>query len=780
MSPIEGTVNWLWSHSTYVKWTKAKSAVLWIQGKPGSGKSVLAKSIVDQQSSESSKSAAVPVVAHGKTFICDWYYNTRGGAKLMAHCSLMRSLLHQLLQQNPSAFEFVKRWYREVEPRSDQWAKLNVMQDILIEAAKSGLKVTCVIDAMDESQNGRRPGEDRLGILEHFSMLVSEISASQVKFIILSRPYPDIEEHFFCHRLLFDNLYSITLERENRAAILKVIDLGLLDLQHAMHPRAGATHGVLRRAAERGLYIQPSRYVQQPLSRREEQHLQKIREYLTANANGVILWVSLILSTLKSLVSSGIFTLLNLQDTLEALPIDLMDLYRHIIVSVIGDHDKNRLYLARKALMLVTGANIYDSLTISELHEALALPEDIARNNTDEIFEWIEDQKLPIIDGDWNEFRTRLRLLCGPLIEFIKAPSQVRSPDQETNEDEVDASDRVQLLHRTTKDVLADPGEAHELQFTEKGATDLVDRVMRNYRRIIFPEQSTSLLIDKVGLVHQTLGCCKDTMVLNVPSLVGFLDARTFLPFCIRNSQLASPVRSWSLFPRGDQKSANLQFLSEVLIDRFTLASKTSVRKASASSQLLVARTQGNPHDTKDIICSEYIESACRNGFCMAASLLLQVMFRSLREDIPTGVLLGSIIRGLPKIARQLQLTDEEKRLKSALLMIRSSHSDSELLGHEPLLDELVEEAKQIFRVKRPAMRPATRPAIHERICVEVVIGDQTVINGSPQLNKIKAAISEVLDFVSNECRVDLPTSSPGRSRRSSPARLEDFCLQRM
>jgi hypothetical protein len=652
----------------------------------------------------------------------------------------------------------VKSWYREVEPCSDRWAQLGTMQEIFIKAAKSGTQVTCVIDAMDESQDGTTPEEDRLGMLEYFSVLVSEISASRVKFIILSRPYPDIENHFFCHRLLFENLFNITLERENGAAIVTIVDLGLLDLQQAMHPRAGAAQNMLKRAADRGIHINRSRYTQLPLNTREEQHIQKIRKYLIANADGVILWVSLILSTLKSLVSSGIYTFLKLQDTLETLPIDLMGLYRDIIARVIGGHDKNRLYLARKALMLVTGANIYGSLTISELHEALALPEDIDINNSDGIFELIEDQKLPIVDGDWNEFRNRLRLLCGPLIEVIKAPSRVRSLDQETNGDEVDALDRVQLLHRTTKDVLADPGEAHELQFTEKEATELVDRLMYNYRQTLFPEKSTTLWIDKVGLVHRRPGH-KDTPVLDVLSLVGFLEARTFLPFCTRNSRLASPIRpSDSLLPPEDEESASLKFLSEILIDRFVISLDNSLSRISEFSRLVdahITRTTRNPHDSKDIIVSEYIQSACRNGFCMAAPLLLQVIFGSLDRSVHPEVLLGSVIRGIPGIARQLKLREEETRLKNALLIIRQSRSSSSYdWGYEPLPDQLSDELKEeiILGTQPPAPVSITYT---NKVCVEVVICDQTVLNGSPQLDKIRTTISHVLEFVLEKCAAD-------------------------
>ena len=43
-----GTNEWIWSYGPYVEWATEASGILWIQGKPGSGKSVLAKSILER------------------------------------------------------------------------------------------------------------------------------------------------------------------------------------------------------------------------------------------------------------------------------------------------------------------------------------------------------------------------------------------------------------------------------------------------------------------------------------------------------------------------------------------------------------------------------------------------------------------------------------------------------------------------------------------------------------------------------------------------------------
>jgi len=744
----EGTIDWIWLHPSYVEWNNATSAILWIQGKPGSGKSVLAKSIVERTTSTLSNSRTVQLHACEKTFVCDWYYSSRGGKELMAHRSLMRSLLYQLLQHRPPAFKFFKSRYRLVEPCSEQWATIDNLEEILSDAAKSGIQATCVIDAMDESQDGTEPDQRRQKLLQHFSALVTDVSSSRFKFIILSRPYPDIEKHFSYHRLDYDNLHIITLERENGPAIAKVVELGILDLQRAMHPRAAAARGMHTRAKRRGFQAQ-ARHTQQLLSQREKELFEKIREYLLANASGVILWVSLILTTLKSLIASGIFTLLNLKETLETLPIDLMDLYRHIIKLVMGDHDHKRLSLARKALMLVSGANAYGSLTISELHEALALPEDLDTITTANAISLIEDQKLPIGDGDWTELRTRLRLLCGPLIEVIRATDRKQSSERLYDEDEVDGSDVVQLLHRTTKDVLANPQEAHELVFSEKDATDLVKRILRSYRAIVLPDEDAGSPILKIGLSVQDHGS-EAKRFLNVPAIVEFLEQRTFLPFFLKHEQPRAPERPTRAVPE-DVESQNLQLLAETLFDCFALVQESTAANARyPEQQLKFADFPSRLRSAKDIICGAYIQGACRSGYCQAVSLLLSTMSVTLVYSESTAVFLGNIIRGLPEIARLHQLTEVEARLKAVLPLIRRYSQPDPLAIREPLPDGVSGEAK---------MQENTR-IVHrfEKLIFTAIVVIQGVLSDDGQahelyhVGKVENAISRVLDFVSGIC----------------------------
>ncbi|KAI1130681.1 hypothetical protein F5Y10DRAFT_262831 [Nemania abortiva] len=493
--PEPGTSEWIWSHKSYLSWTKVQRGILWIQGKPGSGKSVLAKSII-QRVHEMSDTQ--------KTLICDWFYSTRGGEALMAHKSLLQSLLYQLLSQSPDLFRYFRDIYRQHPAMSKDWATVDLLLKILKTIATDGTKVIAVIDAMDESEDAEIAERQRKLVLSHFSEFVSEISGSRMKLLVLSRPTPDIESHFWDHYYHHQNLSYIIFERENSEDIKKIIQSGMASLRKAMYPLA--YHSLNKRNQTR----RSGETAQQKRTReRDEKEYQNMMSYLEENAGGVILWVTLILSILKMEVQSGAYTYERLHEKMRQLPRDLESLYVSLIqdlMSKLSDHEQQ---MARTALLWVSGANTFHSLSVIQLREALAIPKDpisALLENDDPIDKYC----IPVYD--WADFRYRLRKLCGPLIEIIHPttsfvislekgePSPTETGQTVLNEsaqlggalDNVLPSDRVQLLHRTVKDFLADPGAAGYFSFTASEAIEKVQEDCQKYVAIVLPQYATA------------------------------------------------------------------------------------------------------------------------------------------------------------------------------------------------------------------------------------------------------------------------------------------------
>lgn len=98
-----GTNEWVWHHPLYKQWEQANSGILWVEGKPGSGKSVLAKSIqkglaptLPRRATDLSASDAPLTYAAASLcstrfvrsvmpLVGDWYYSTRHGEEGMSH-----------------------------------------------------------------------------------------------------------------------------------------------------------------------------------------------------------------------------------------------------------------------------------------------------------------------------------------------------------------------------------------------------------------------------------------------------------------------------------------------------------------------------------------------------------------------------------------------------------------------------------------------------------------------------------------------------------------------
>ncbi|KAI8943984.1 hypothetical protein F4801DRAFT_585923 [Xylaria longipes] len=85
----------------YLRGPDVVNETLWIQGKPGSGKSVLAKSILAETFTASD------------AVMASWFYSKRGGVVGMSHTYMLRSACYQLLQQRKELFASCARIYRK-------------------------------------------------------------------------------------------------------------------------------------------------------------------------------------------------------------------------------------------------------------------------------------------------------------------------------------------------------------------------------------------------------------------------------------------------------------------------------------------------------------------------------------------------------------------------------------------------------------------------------------------------------------------------------------------
>lgn len=478
------TNSWIKSHQEYKKWNEAQAGILWIQGKPGSGKSVLAKTVL-----KLSKQSA------DKSIVADWFYSIRAGQTGMSHVSMFRSVLYEVLKQDPSIFESCKTVYRNARrypPDDWQWTLEDLQQMFtrVVAGPKSMMQsqIIMVLDGIDESRKSENSYNVRTKMLDTLKRSVL-LGNSRLKILALSRPSKDVERHF-------GGFQHIVMQDENQTDIDNLIDSRLVDLERRMRgedvelrPLEGACEPIEDQQDEIGLpedTLSTSRSTRS--SRALGKGLREIRELLRQQAEGVILWVLLVMyKVIKK--ATGLFRIDDLLEELRRLPTELEDLYTSIVADLEQEHPKSVLQQSRQILEWVIGASVVRPLTLEELIGGLATPLESA---LDSQMKALEDPVREYFVVDWNVFRQNIYDICGPFVEIQprKLTSTTLGPDTWSQDASFD--DLVVLVHQTARDFLHRSSGAGQLCVDPSAAEAMVSSAVHRYVDLTFPTQKTA------------------------------------------------------------------------------------------------------------------------------------------------------------------------------------------------------------------------------------------------------------------------------------------------
>ncbi|KAI0412862.1 hypothetical protein F5X98DRAFT_391379 [Xylaria grammica] len=343
----------------------------------------------------------------------------------------------------------------------------------------------------------------------------------------------------------------------------------------------------------------------------EAKILARIGEYIAENANGVILWVKLVMDVLIGRARRGFYTLEMLESDLEALPRDLVDFYRFAVSELEARFSLEELRITRSALMWVVGASILRPLALDELFEALGLGTDNKALLTPSIIGGTR-QTSQLQAKSWLGFYRQLRLRCGPFIEAILPQTQfVRSNFRENTE--IKPHFTVQLLHRTVKEFLHDREASGVLSFSQAEADDLVQRSMRSYLARVLPstESAHSPVPAKFG----------DDLKVTVREMSEYLDKKFLLDFVLTN------------------------------LPEEELLCHLMIFEHSVNPNLMKQRDNWPWNDSLEYIATRYLQFACENG--LARTILIQLRIASiLLLSWPTSLRYGPLAVALQKCAR--------------------------------------------------------------------------------------------------------------------------------
>ncbi|KAF9225131.1 hypothetical protein BS17DRAFT_807512 [Gyrodon lividus] len=319
------TCTWLPRTDKYKSWRGGDISFLWMEGKPGAGKSVLASSVIDDLRCALRDGEVLAF------FYCDFRNEQSTSA-----AEVMRSLLTQLLRlANVNAVDYrdvvpelVQRRARGAAPPAD----MKLLTCLVRCAAKLHQRPFIVIDALDESKD-----------VEKLLDALKELNDGHIRLFVTSRPERIIRE-------VLSDLPSISLQAMTSAVSA--------DMEQ---------HIMVELDSRRWLRI-----LQQGLK-------WEIRSALLEAADGMFRWIQCQIDTLAQCTSAG-----EIRTALESLPIGLDETYKRILVMI----DRNELQgtLVRRALVWLVAA--LQPLRLPDVMEALkidlesqALDDDIVPTN---------------------------------------------------------------------------------------------------------------------------------------------------------------------------------------------------------------------------------------------------------------------------------------------------------------------------------------------------------------------------------------------------------------
>ncbi|KAM0228304.1 hypothetical protein ACHAPO_010848 [Fusarium lateritium] len=231
--------DWILQHDDFKKWDRGEiSSILWINGEPGKGKTMLMCRIVDELRS----------ITKLSYFFCKANEPTNNNAT-----SVVQGLIYLLIQQDDVA---MKRFEQECQIYGTQYFEnksftlsqlRRVFQPVL--AALGPKHIYLAVDALDECVEGQR---------ELLEIITGNSQLRHVKWIVSSRNKPLITEY---------------LERASTSISLEQNDVSV--------------------SAAVAEYIKHKTTVLFELKQYEEQTMQDVMEVLSSKAQSTFLWVSL-------------------------------------------------------------------------------------------------------------------------------------------------------------------------------------------------------------------------------------------------------------------------------------------------------------------------------------------------------------------------------------------------------------------------------------------------------------------------------------------------------
>lgn len=335
---------WLGSEPTVMVGSERQLAqVMWLHGNPGTGKSTMAIYLTEELPRTFFNKSGETLVY----FFCD-----SGFDKQRTATSVVRGLLHQLIEQHDQLLDYLLPKYHErgVELFKSFDALWEIFMTMVADQ-NTGRKY-CIIDALDECD--RDSQKTLLAQIEE--TVQSQDASSNFRLLVTSRPYSEIRESL----QIFTNkdLASFPERQED-------INLFIEEKVNYLAERKGYTNKVKIR----------------------------VSQILKDKAEGTFLWIGIACNELKDIPSNRAISVL------KNIPKGLDSLYKTLLETTLEQNDIDDI---RRILSCI--AVCLRPLTVSELSEACQLYQEEEDFETRLQFtrEYVESYRLMVIIQDEN------------------------------------------------------------------------------------------------------------------------------------------------------------------------------------------------------------------------------------------------------------------------------------------------------------------------------------------------------------------------------------------
>ncbi|KAI9436028.1 hypothetical protein H4582DRAFT_1817026, partial [Lactarius indigo] len=336
----EGTAGWFFESSQCENW-KVTGSLLWIHGKPGSGKTVLCSAIINDLTT---------LCEAGSASMAYFYFDFRDLDK-QARRDLLPSLLIQLSTRSNTFCDILSRLYETHDKGARQpsdKALIQCLKEML--TLPNQAPIYLILDALDECPDTSDVPSAREEVLDLVRDLVS-LRLSNLHICVTSRPEVDICD-------VFESLASQTISLQDERGQKKDI--------------ADYVRSVI--------YSGSGKF----MKRWRKEDKEHVIETLTERADGMFRWVFCQLEVLRNCLPQ------NVQRVLRELPSSLDETYERMLREI-GKVNPDQAYRLLQCLAVATRP-----LRVDELAEVLALDFDGAKGgipvlNSD--WRWDDEQQ---------------------------------------------------------------------------------------------------------------------------------------------------------------------------------------------------------------------------------------------------------------------------------------------------------------------------------------------------------------------------------------------------